>query len=29
MNVILTSDKVHTAPQNALDCGPGLGISWL
>ncbi len=25
MNVIITIDKVHTAPQRALDCGPGLG----
>ncbi len=24
MNVILTIDKVHTAPQRALNCGPGL-----
>ncbi len=24
MNVILTVDKIHTAPQMTLDCGPGL-----
>ncbi len=23
--VLLPIDKVHTVPQNALDCGPGLG----
>ncbi len=25
MKLILTIDKVHTAPQRVLDCGPGLG----
>ncbi len=25
VNVILTIDKVHTAPQKILDYGPGLG----
>ncbi len=25
MNIILTIYKVHTAPQRAMDCGPGLG----
>ncbi len=25
MNVVLTIDKVNTAPQRALDCRPGLG----
>ncbi len=25
VNVILTLDKVHTAPQRTLDGGPGLG----
>ncbi len=25
MYVQLTIDKIHTAPQKALDCGPGLG----
>ncbi len=24
VHVILPIDKVHTAPQRALDCGPGL-----
>ncbi len=23
--VLLAIDKVHTVPQRALDCGPGLG----
>ncbi len=25
MNVMLTIDKVHTAPQRTLNCRPGLG----
>ncbi len=24
MNVILTDDKIHTSPQRAIDCRPGL-----
>ncbi len=26
VNVTLTVDNVHTAPQRALDCRPGLGV---